>query len=1098
MKRDALVVGINQYPFLKDTPISKAKHLTTPATDAEALAQLLEAHGDFNVKRLPVSNIDGKLQVDPNKIVNIKELEDAIVNLFSPDSDNAPETALLFFAGHGLRKPLGKLKQGFLAASNAIPSKDQWGFSLRDLWDILQESQAQQQIIWLDCCFSGELLNFKKTEIGQQSSGCDRFLIAASRDYEVAYEQLDGKHGVLTGALLEGLNPYEVPESDWVTNRTLAVSVEQKLQAYCNLVKIPQFPLISNHGEVIKLIQGRDKANLKLQDERNTKNKVLNWKPYLESISSTYAHWWEIFTLTDIMSKKHNTQVKKSVLMDLKVSTVELEKKKSEEDRETKEILDVLSALRKYAAEHLLLIGRPGSGKSTVLARLLLEIAANPPLKSGNLVQIPVLIELRYYQTSVIDLIKNFLHCHDSSLPIDSETLKTLLRQRQFFLLLDGVNELPSSEARRDLQKFRQDFQKTTPMIFTTRDLGMGGDLEISKKLEMQPLTETQMRDFVFRYLSDMGELMLQQLGSRLREFGQTPMLLWMLCSVFDKAQNKIPANLGLIFRLFTEQYVFVGQDDKKIQNFKGDVPNPYESREFWQDLLQELAFVMTTGNELTGQQVTIAKLKAEEILRKFLHKDFDNPGERSRLWLNDLLKHHLIIIKTGDLIEFSHQLIQEYYTAEKLLQQIENLSDEELQWRYLNYLKWTEPVALMMELINDEELALRVVKLALQVDWQFGARLAGTVKSHWQEKAVMLLTELELPRFLEIWLLGITKSDAAIPALIQAIEDEKYEEEYDISSYAQDSLATIGSVQARNSLIEYRQESDDDVIDTDTSANAIFEEITTLNNEYLSEDSLIENSLLFKEKKHDSIVIITLNLTIKLYQSCFFEFLFYNEEHLNYDLLISQVIQSIKSDDNESRNLAFNFLRNINFKGAINPLINILHNENDNLVRHLVMSALKNIVSDTEIPILIKLLQDKDFLVRLNAVCALGKIGSDAAIQGLIIALQDKSEDVSSEAAFALGDLGSTIAIPALIQVIQVGYNFRCVGFEDNNVFMCAVNALGKIASDNAIYPLIQALKTEENFAPYCRDNFFALINTIKIIQEKHQYYKPSLREHK
>ncbi|MEM7578313.1 MAG: hypothetical protein AAF316_00415 [Cyanobacteria bacterium P01_A01_bin.80] len=38
MRRDALVVGINQYPFLKDTPTSKAKHLKTPASDAEAIA----------------------------------------------------------------------------------------------------------------------------------------------------------------------------------------------------------------------------------------------------------------------------------------------------------------------------------------------------------------------------------------------------------------------------------------------------------------------------------------------------------------------------------------------------------------------------------------------------------------------------------------------------------------------------------------------------------------------------------------------------------------------------------------------------------------------------------------------------------------------------------------------------------------------------------------------------------------------------------------------------------------------------------------------------------------------------------------------------
>ena len=38
MGREALVVDINRYPLLKDTPTSEAKHLTTPASDAEAIA----------------------------------------------------------------------------------------------------------------------------------------------------------------------------------------------------------------------------------------------------------------------------------------------------------------------------------------------------------------------------------------------------------------------------------------------------------------------------------------------------------------------------------------------------------------------------------------------------------------------------------------------------------------------------------------------------------------------------------------------------------------------------------------------------------------------------------------------------------------------------------------------------------------------------------------------------------------------------------------------------------------------------------------------------------------------------------------------------
>jgi Caspase domain len=177
---------LNKYPFLKDST-GNYKHLTTPASDAEAIAQLLEAHNNFRVKRFPASIINGKSQVDPDKSFKTEELEKAILDLFLPETDKPPETALLFFAGHGQRKQLRQnLTQGFLAASDVNPGKI-WGFSLRDLWDILQQSQVKQQIIWLDCCFAGELLNFKDTELGRQSSGCDRMLIAASRDYEVAY-----------------------------------------------------------------------------------------------------------------------------------------------------------------------------------------------------------------------------------------------------------------------------------------------------------------------------------------------------------------------------------------------------------------------------------------------------------------------------------------------------------------------------------------------------------------------------------------------------------------------------------------------------------------------------------------------------------------------------------------------------------------------------------------------------------------------------------------------------------------------------------------------------------------------------------------------
>jgi predicted NACHT family NTPase len=218
---------------------------------------------------------------------------------------------------------------------------------------------------------------------------------------------------------------------------------------------------------------------------------VVDWKPYLESICEKYAQWWDTYTLTNVVGNKSDKKVRKCLFLDLqaiavKPETVKPEREQFLETREEREVFNVLEGLRKYAPEHVLLSGRPGSGKSTALVRLLLEeaqgfgnekqsvIARNVRGASrreaisstrGNS-QIPVLVELRYYETSILDLITAFLHRHDPSLTIDCETIKTLLRQGQFLLLLDGVNELPSQEAQRNLQKFRQDYQPQPAKIF--------------------------------------------------------------------------------------------------------------------------------------------------------------------------------------------------------------------------------------------------------------------------------------------------------------------------------------------------------------------------------------------------------------------------------------------------------------------------------------------------------------------------------------------------------------------------------------------------------------------------------------------------------
>jgi DNA polymerase III delta prime subunit len=445
-----------------------------------------------------------------------------------------------------------------------------------------------------------------------------------------------------------------------------------------------------------------------------------------------------------------------------------LEKKSEEEKKAPIPSLPIFQEIQNYVeSEHILLVGSPGVGKSTALLRCLVDFAKKELEKPEP--RIPVLIPLKYKvsfsspedPSGMLSLIRDALK---PLLLLTIPEVEELLFQKRLILLLDGLNEMPADTVRTQLKKFREGCDRIKiPLICTTRELG-NGDLGIKRRLQVQPLGSREIERFLRECMPGQAQKVLQLLSRDNRELSRTPFVLWMLYQLFQDTGNVVDT-LGQAFRQFFQTF----------KKYKEDAPVTDERRKAWNPWLEHLAFTMLNSPEPTAPGLIISDERAENLL---VEKFGDRHGAPSRI--EELVKYHVLERVSDREVSFQHQLIQEYYAAEYLLQTLPKLlKDEEgetkLKSHYLNYLKWTEPIAIMLGLPEiTEEQAEKLIGLALDVDWRLGARLAGAVKPEpdIQQKTVSMIASQKVPEWLRIFLLGETKSPQVAHELMKTIKD--------------------------------------------------------------------------------------------------------------------------------------------------------------------------------------------------------------------------------------------------------------------------------------------------------------------------------------
>ena len=179
--RKALVVGIDYY--------AHASPLFGCVSDAHAVKGMLERHGDgsvnFDVRTLTSSSAA--------TAVTRAQLKEQVRELFS----GAPDTAVLFFAGHGYVEDTG----GYLLASDSKTGDE--GLPLGEVLTLASASKATNRIVLLDSCHSGVAgdnpLNPATAELS------DGLTILTASTAEQYATEVNGR-GVFTSLLVDALS----------------------------------------------------------------------------------------------------------------------------------------------------------------------------------------------------------------------------------------------------------------------------------------------------------------------------------------------------------------------------------------------------------------------------------------------------------------------------------------------------------------------------------------------------------------------------------------------------------------------------------------------------------------------------------------------------------------------------------------------------------------------------------------------------------------------------------------------------------------------------------------------------------------------------
>nr|MBW4614859.1 HEAT repeat domain-containing protein [Desmonostoc vinosum HA7617-LM4] len=641
--------------------------------------------------------------------------------------------------------------------------------------------------------------------------------------------------------------------------------------------------------------------------------------------------------------------------------------------------------LKENYSQKLVLLGAPGSGKTTLMSYFAVMLAQQQPEKlelKADTNLLPILVKVRdlarQENKSILEYLNQFVQRNLLVKQLPPSFFEYWLEKGQALILLDGLDEVADLGKRYEvvsqIEEFLGKFSQNR-VIITSRPAGYRRDFfhtEDFPHYQLQPFDDNKIEEFINRwYDSRIVDLLEAQRrkdslrkaltdNNRIKLLAKNPLLLTII-ALIHRYEAILPKERHKLYEKAVETLLGSWDSNKEITNH---LVFDYLLLDDLRRLLESLAYwIHTQGN--TGDQEGGTLIDRDELISQ-LSKHIkilkqigtEQADEEAKRFIKFIRERTGLLNEQGqDCYAFVHKTFQEYLCTQEIIYQKDNEDDFGIVLQHikdhLHDPHWREVLLLLIAQQKPKPTAKAIRTILYQ----------PSEYEQWLHRNLFFAGNCLAENPKDLKLADSNLAEEVLQALVKL------------------EISDLPQVSYRIKL-------------------QVFQTLCSLNETAFETPAL--QLLKDREKQIDKV-----------------RFQEYRAALGEKEAAIPGLIQLLEDPDFSVRYSAANALGKIGSQEAIPGLIQLLEHP-DFSVRSLAANVLGNIGSQEAIPGLIQLLEHPESYVRSLAANVLGKIGSQEAIPGLIQLLEHPNFSVRSSAADALGNIGSQEAIPGLIQLLE------------------------------------------------------------------------------